>query len=132
MVKTQKYIKPSSSDIDNLKYAQSIKEKIDKNYKDKRQTEIMFYASIFLFCFGFLFWSNAEVFSFISGIGLFGLVLSGFGMHSHRKGDAAYHNKYFWEEKQKYLKEVECKYTEKNDKFYVYLEDGRKIEVDEY
>ena len=132
MIKTQKYIKPSSSDIDNLIQAQYNRVEIDKIYKDKRQTEIMFYASIFLFCLGFLFWSSAEAFSFISGLGLFGLVLSGFGMHGHRKGDQAYRTRYLFEQIKKKEDEVECKYSEKDGKYYVYLEDGRRIEVDEY
>ena len=132
MNKNKKYVKPSSSDINNLIQAQYVESEINKLYKDKLQTEIMFYCSLFLFCFGFLFWSTTEAFSTISGIGLFGLILSGASMHSHKKGQQGHRSEYLWDQKQKILKKVGCKHYQKENKFYVYLEDGRKIEVDEY
>jgi len=132
MVTNKKNIKPSFSDINNLREVQLYTNQITKINKDKRQTEIFFYASIFLFILGFFFWSSPEAFSFISGLGLFGIIFVGIGMHSHLKGGQYYRSKYLYEERQKKLDEVECKYSEKDDKYYVYLEDGRRIEVDEY
>ena len=126
------YIKPTVSDTNNLREAQSFTNQITKLNKDKKQTEIFFYGSVFLFILGFFFWSSPDAFSFISGIGLFGIVFVGIAMHSHHKGDQFYRAKYLYEERDKLLDEVECPYIEKEDKYYVYLEDGRKIEVDEY
>ena len=132
MVKTKDYIKPTISDTNNLIEAQSLTNQITKLNKDKKQTEIFFYGSVFLFVLGFFFWSSPDAFSFISGLGLFGIVFVGIAMYSHHKGDQLYRAKYLYEERDKFLDEVECPYIEKKDKYYVYLEDGRKIEVDEY
>ena len=132
MTKISKYIKPSFSDIDNLRDAQLYTNQITELNKDRRQTEIYFYSSLFLFILGFFFWTSPEAFSFISGIGLFGIIFVGIAMHSHLKGGQYYRSKYLYEERQKKLEEVECRYTERDGRYYVYLEDGRKIEVDEY
>lgn len=132
MTKISKYTKPSFSDIDNLRDAQLCSNQINELDKDKRQTEIYFYSSLFLFILGFFFWTSPEAFSFISGIGLFGIIFVGIAMHSHLKGGQYYRSKYLYEERQKKLEEVECGYTERDGRYYVYLEDGRKIEVDEY
>ena len=43
------YIKPTVSDTNNLRDAQSFTNQITKLNKDKRQTEIFFYGSVFLF-----------------------------------------------------------------------------------
>ena len=133
MNKKSEYIKPSYTDIDILKEVQSWEEELNKKFKEKRTTDIGFNISLGVFILGFFFISTSEeAFSFFSGVGGFILLLFSISKYSYLKGDGKRNIERIVNKIEEQLKEVECKYTEKEGRYYVYLEDGRKIEVNEY
>jgi hypothetical protein len=125
-----KYIKPSVEDIQYLKQAQECDVQLSKKSKDEGHANIFFYIGLILFILGFL--GQSDLFTTMGGFGLFGLLLGGFFKYSYAKGEGKYRKKYLMERREEHLNKVECKWDIKGDKYYVYLKEGQRIEVDEY
>jgi len=125
-----KYIKPSSEDISYLQLAQECEEKLSKVYKDERHANIFFYVGLVLFILGFF--GSSDLFLTVGGFGLFGLLLGGGFKYSYAKGDGKYRKADLHNRIENYINSVECKWSTKGDKYYVYLKEGQRIEVDEY
>ena len=125
-----KYIKPSSEDIGNLKLAQEYEERLSKLYKDQRHADIGFFGGLVLFVLGFF--GDTDLFYAMGGIGLCGVLLGGGFKYSYAKGEGKFKLIDFNDRREKYLNKVECQWTMKEDKYYVYLKEGMKVEVDEY
>ena len=126
----EKYVEPSSEDIRYLKQAQECEEELSKLYKDERHADIFLYGGLVLFVLGFF--GRTDLFLTMGGIGLCGLLLGGGFKYSYSKGEGKFKKIDLAERRGNYLNKVKCQWHIKGDKYYVYLEDGKKIEVDEY
>lgn len=125
-----KYIKPSTEDIEYLQQAQECDVQLSKKSKDEGHANIVFYVGLILFVLGFL--GQGDLFTTIGGFGLCGLLLGGFIKYSYAKGEGKYRIKYLLERRGELVNKVKCKWDTKGDKYYVYLEEGQRVEVDEY
>jgi|TARA_B110000971_G_C19522220_1_gene282217 hypothetical protein len=132
MSKTQ-YIEPSSSDISSLKLAQEYNDDLNKKYKDKKFSDIGFNISLVIFGIGCLsFFEPDDIYVFFWSIGGVGLLFFGMFKYSNSKGDGKYNIDYSIDCRERALKEVECEWREKDDRYYVFLKDGRMIEASHY
>ena len=130
---SEKYIEPSSEDIEYLKRAQEYQEKYKRCLKDIKFTNIGFYISITLFILGITsFFSYDPVMEFLFVTGGTGLTFFGFFKYFISKGEGKRNREMILKEIHNTLQKVECKWTEKDKRYYVYLKDNRKIEADEY
>ena len=132
MSKTR-YIKPSSNDISSLILAQQYNDDFNKKYKDKKHADIGFNVSLVIFAIGFLgFFSSDDIYVHISSIGGVGLVFFGMFKYSNSKGEGMHNMNYKIDCRERALKKVECKWAEKDDRYYVFLKDGKMIEANHY
>ena len=125
-----KYIKPSSEDIGYLKQAQECEEELSKLYKDQKHADIFFFGGLVLFVLGMI--GRTDLFTAMAAIGLCGLLLGGGFKYSYSNGEGKYKLIDLNERRGKYLNKVECQWNMKGGKYYVYLKEGQRIEVDEY
>ena len=52
--------------------------------------------------------------------------------YSYTKGEGAHNIEYEINCRERELKKVKCEWTEKEDRFYVFLKDGRMIEANHF
>ena len=126
----EKYVEPSSDDIRYLKQTQECEKELSKLYKDQKHADIGFFGGLVLFVLGMI--GRTDLFLAMGGIGLCGLLLGGGFKYSYSKGEGKYKLIDLNDRRKKYLNKVECKWDIKGDKYYVYLKEGQRIEVDEY
>jgi hypothetical protein len=132
MSKTE-YTEPSSSDINSLKLAQEYNDDLNKKLKDKRFSDIGFNISLVIFAIGCVgFFDSDDIYTYIWSIGGVGLMFCGMFKYSNAKGDGAYNINYAIECRERALKKVECEWREEDDRYYVFLKDGRMIEANHY
>ena len=126
----EKYVEPSSDDIGYLKQTQECEKELSILYKDQKHADIGFFSGLVLFVLGMI--GRTDLFLAMGGIGLCGLLLGGGFKYSYSKGEGKFKKIDLAERRGNYLNKVKCQWHIKGDKYYVYLEDGKKIEVDEY
>ena len=127
------YKEPSSEDIKLLKRAQEYEKKYTKYLKDIKFTNIGFYISITLFVLGVpSFFSYDPVGEFFFNTGGTGLIIFGFFKYYISFGEGKRNREMTLKEINNILQKVECKWTEKNNRYYVYSKDNKRIEADEY
>ena len=132
-MKETTYIKPSSSDISSLSLAQKYNDDLNKKYKDEKFTNIGFNISLAILAIGFLgLFSSDDIFVHIFSIGGVGLVFFGVFKYSNSKGEGMHNINFAIDCRERALKEVECEWAEKDDRYYVFLKDGRMIEAKHY
>ena len=128
-----KYTEPSSSDISSLKLAQEYNDDLNKKYKDKRFSDIGFNISLLIFAIGCLsFFESDDIYTHIWSIGGVGLLFCGMFKYSYSKGEGKHNIDYAIDCRERALKKVECEWVEKDDRYYVFLKDGRMIEANHY
>ena len=129
----KKYIEPSSSDISALIQAQHYNDDLNKKYKDKRFTDIGFNVSLVVFAIGCIgFFDSDDIYTHIWSFGGVGLLFFGMFKYSNAKGDGLYNINYAIECRERELKKVECEWRENEDRYYVFLKDGRMIEANHF
>jgi len=132
---------PEDSDIYNLKKAQECEqdyqfylEKCQKFWREKDITKNTMLVAGGLALI-FIFYDDS-VSNFIFSMSGVIAIFSGWFYWGYRNNEPSIFEEGMLtkslNKKDKYLKEVTCDYIQQGGKFYVYLEDGRKIEVDEY
>jgi len=128
-----KYKKPSGSDIADLKSAQEFENELGKKYKDRKFVNIGFNISIGMLVIGsYGFIERSELTFWIWCFGGVGLLFFSIFKYSNSKGEGRRLYEFDLKCRTDAINRVECEWAIKNDKYYVYLEDGRKIEVNEY
>tara|TARA_Y100000389_G_C17028815_1_gene302406 strand:+ start:60 stop:458 length:399 start_codon:yes stop_codon:yes gene_type:complete len=129
----KKYIEPSSSDISALIQAQHHNDDLNKKYKDKRFSDIGFNISLVVFGIGCIsFFDSNDIYTHIWSFGGVGLLFFGLFKYSYTKGEGARNIEYEIDCRERQLKKVECEWREKDDRYYVFLKDGRMIEANHF
>lgn len=123
------YIEPSSEDLYQLERAQDCEAQLSKHFKNKRHADIFFYFGLVFLVVAFL---DNVIGHVIGGFALFSVLLGGAFKYSYYRGEGKMKIEMYSKDLNTALSEVKCKWHLKDDKYYVYLEDGRKIEIDEY
>ena len=132
---------PQDSDIYNLQKAQSCEqdyqfylEKCQKFWKEKDRTKNTMFISGGLVII-FIFYDD-PVSTFIYGVAGVIALFSGWFCWLNRNNEPIIFEEGMLtkslNKKDEYLKEVNCDYVWQGNKIYVYLDDKRKIEIDEY
>ena len=126
------YIEPTTEDIDYLQSVQHWTSELARQYKNKKHSELALYAGIALVVTALLFGDQDPSFNIFGGVGLLCLLMGGVGKHSYTKGEGKTKINMYENSIKEALSKVKCKWNEKDGKYYVFLEDNRRIEVDEY
>ena len=127
------YIEPSQRDIMNLETAQVYQKQLNNLFRDKRHTNIFFYTGVVLIAIWFNdLDSQSFLLDVMGGTGMMGILLGGFFKYSYHRGEGKKDMERYSEMMNEALAKVKCKWSTKDDKFYVFLEDGRRVELDEY
>ena len=137
---------PKDLDIHYLKKAQESEQdykfyqkKLDDKYAEKEKTKnVMLISLILTLVFLIISSSNPgdKGYEFLYGISGVVFLFSGFFYWSSSSDDGMTFERTMTqkslEKKDEFLSKVKCDYLNNDGTYYVYLDDGRKIEVDEY
>ena len=133
-MKSKKYIKPSERDIISLSTAETFHNLLQKIYKDKRDINIGLFLSLVFTIIVFFSYKTPDnlIADIVGGISILVFLICSYGKYYYLFGEGKELFKAYRKNKEEQLNDVKCDYFLMNDKYYVYLEDGRRIEVREY